>query len=157
MITFENFMEKTTANFSVISKDEFETLGFDYYNADHYSFFSGSTYWYKGNKVYRLSNHWGEGIASCNWFLDGNSYGMLKSDEKIDRIGVCDLSDFLLLKSGLFAKGANLNGVFFIDEKLHIGEINIVERKSEKISETYTKTTIITNLGILNDIVGLLC
>lgn len=29
-----------------------------------------STYWYDADGVYRLSNHWGQGIRSCNWFLD---------------------------------------------------------------------------------------
>lgn len=29
-----------------------------------------SLYWYDFDGVYRLSNHWGAGIRSCNWFLD---------------------------------------------------------------------------------------
>ena len=32
---------------------------------------SGSQYWYTENGVIRSSNHWGEGVASCDWYLDG--------------------------------------------------------------------------------------
>lgn len=36
---------------------------------------SGSEYWYTEDGVIRRSNHWGTGIASCDWLLgaDGRS------------------------------------------------------------------------------------
>ena len=32
-----------------------------------------SEYWYNENGVVRGSDHWGEGISSCDWYLDGKA------------------------------------------------------------------------------------
>ena len=32
---------------------------------------SGSAYWYDESGVIRSSNHWGSGVASCDWYMDG--------------------------------------------------------------------------------------
>lgn len=46
-------------------------------NAAHVSGgISGSMYWYTEEGVYRLSNHWGEGVGSSNWYLDGGWVGL---------------------------------------------------------------------------------
>ena len=31
----------------------------------------GSRYWYTDKGVYRKSDHWGGGVASCSWYLEG--------------------------------------------------------------------------------------
>ena len=31
----------------------------------------GSRYWYADKGVYRKSDHWGGGVASCSWYLEG--------------------------------------------------------------------------------------
>lgn len=46
-----------------------------------------SEYWYNENGVVRGSDHWGEGISSCDWYLDGKArkgykrYGEAKWEE----------------------------------------------------------------------------
>lgn len=37
---------------------------------------SGSKYWYGDEGVIRESDHWGTGIASCDWYLDDGWYGV---------------------------------------------------------------------------------
>lgn len=32
---------------------------------------SGSAYWYEPEGVYRLSDHWGRGVGSCDWHIGG--------------------------------------------------------------------------------------
>lgn len=66
MFNENNFFESTAANFVSCEKPNREA---DYISA------SGSAYWYTENGVVRGSNHWGEGVASCNWFLNGGAYG----------------------------------------------------------------------------------
>ena len=34
---------------------------------------SGSTYWYMDEGVYRMSDHWGRHVGTCDWFLEGQS------------------------------------------------------------------------------------
>ena len=64
--TAENFFEETTANF----------VSCDAPNRPcDYESYSGSKYWYSENGVIRASNHWGAGVASCNWYLNGGAYG----------------------------------------------------------------------------------
>ena len=36
---------------------------------------SGSRYWYTDQGVYRESDHFGHGVRSCDWTLDGYGYG----------------------------------------------------------------------------------
>lgn len=75
---------------------------------------SGSEYMYKDNGVYRKSDHWGWGIASCDWELDSGNYGMehlyannkelyLKvKKEKGEKIGFCKWDDFKLKSSNQY-------------------------------------------------------
>lgn len=53
----------------------------------------GSLYWYTNSGVYRKSDHWGYGIGTCDWLLDGQSY-----DGIISRIGYCRWDDFVDLE-----------------------------------------------------------
>lgn len=62
-INKNNFFDFTTVNFT-----EVEFLPKD----AKLSFVSksDSAYWYNQEGVYRESDHWGCGIATCNWFLN---------------------------------------------------------------------------------------
>jgi hypothetical protein len=51
---------------------------------------SGSRYWYNDEGVVRESDHWGYGIASCTWKLDGSGY--VETDSPV--CGYCAWSDF---------------------------------------------------------------
>lgn len=62
----ENFFYATDADFQSCEKPNRK--------AD-YTSNSGSQYWYTEDGVIRGSNHWGMGIATCNWTLDGKAYG----------------------------------------------------------------------------------
>lgn len=62
----DNFYKDTQADF--VSCDV-PTREPDYYSN------SDSRYWYTDEGVYRLSDHFGWGVGSCNWTLDGCGYG----------------------------------------------------------------------------------
>lgn len=52
----------------------------DYISWDIHGMWNGksvkksSEYWYTSDGVIRGSDHWGVGIASCSWFIDGRRY-----------------------------------------------------------------------------------
>ncbi len=48
---------------------------------------SGSKYWYEGDSVIRVSDHWGSRIASCAWFLNGETNATWQA-------GICSLAEF---------------------------------------------------------------
>lgn len=56
----DNFYINSEANFEFCEKPNREP---DYISA------SGSEYWYTEEGVFRNSDHWGNGIASCDWQL----------------------------------------------------------------------------------------
>jgi len=60
-ITFGNFFNETKATFTRCSRPAREP---DYQSA------SGSRYWYEHDAVVRESDHWGGGIASCDWYIE---------------------------------------------------------------------------------------
>lgn len=61
IFTWENFYQSTVADWKQCEIPE---------RQPDYISFSGSVYWNYGNKVRRLSDHWGKNIASCCWYLD---------------------------------------------------------------------------------------
>lgn len=61
-----NFFVSTKADFAKCDKPAREP---DYVSG------SGSAYWYTEDGVIRMSDHWGAGVASCDWYLDGEAYG----------------------------------------------------------------------------------
>lgn len=73
-----NFHECTLCDFT-------EVKGVDF-KADFVSG-SGSAYMYTDEGVYRQSDHWGYGIATCSWILDGNVQTGMK-------VGFAKWSDF---------------------------------------------------------------
>ena len=69
-----NFYVDTLADFKEISKrpkgkPDYVSYYFDKTGKRKIS----SEYWYNENGVVRGSDHWGEGISSCDWYLDGKA------------------------------------------------------------------------------------
>lgn len=51
---------------------------------------TSSEYWYTENGVIRGSKHWGRGIASCDWYLEGQGTDMHGRKQ----YGMCSWKDF---------------------------------------------------------------
>lgn len=84
-ITRDNFYDHTACNWNEVDDKLFVKPD---YVSD-----SGSKYWYTDNGVYRMSNHWGFGVGSCDWTL--NSHPELSyRDEGSDRLGYAEWKDF---------------------------------------------------------------
>lgn len=87
--TPEEFYEGTIANFEQIERPDGEP---DYVSD------SGSMYWYFDDGVIRGADHWGGGIGSCNWFLNGGAYSgypnPYQDGDDIYRYGFCAWTDF---------------------------------------------------------------
>ena len=56
-------------NFYMGTIASFESCEIPQRPSDYVSY-SGSTYWYDTDGVYRYSDHWGSGVSSCTWYLD---------------------------------------------------------------------------------------
>lgn len=69
---------------------------------------SGSSYWYTDEGVYRSSDHWGEGVASCDWMLDGYDEGDASSFTyhygKGSHMGFAKWDDFSVKTSAIYDK-----------------------------------------------------
>ena len=81
-----NFFQCTQAKFESCEKPESEP---DYWSN------SGSKYWYTDEGVIRYSDHWGLGVASCDWFFgdqDEDDLAWLDCDGW--RAGFCKWDDF---------------------------------------------------------------
>lgn len=85
-----NFFSGTAADFTSVERPNREP---DYVSD------SGSEYWYSADGVVRGSNHWGTGIASTDWFLDGvdaSSYDRTaKGNGREKSYGKAKWSDFV--------------------------------------------------------------
>jgi hypothetical protein len=117
MITAENFHLRTFANFTKVDAAPSRKADF---RSD-----SGSCYWYECGQVIRQSNHWGGRIASCSWFLNGDSHDQ-------DAVGACDLADFHAIQGNIEYAPKHLwaamsgtllledmNGLRWFDEKFY--------------------------------------
>jgi hypothetical protein len=62
-VCWHNFHDCTRAVFEEVSLEVIRERQPDFISA------SGSMYWRTARGVYRLSNHWGLGIRSCDWYL----------------------------------------------------------------------------------------
>lgn len=92
-----NFYINTMANFEEIEKPDREP---DYISYNRH-FEISSMYWYTKDGVIRGSDHWGKGVASCDWFLNNNvgklvvsenrQYGFCKWDEFLEKTQVLEL------------------------------------------------------------------
>ena len=68
----------------------------DYTSLDRYGDVS-SQYWYTPNGVYRRSNHWGDGVASCDWYFKDSKYNQLFNEIAVHNrryVGFADWKDF---------------------------------------------------------------
>ena len=86
-----NFFDATAAVFDLCDQPEREP---DYISG------SGSAYWYVNGGVVRRSNHWGDAIASCAWYireLDMSRSENLADFAILERLGsfeVCAFASF---------------------------------------------------------------
>ena len=86
-----NFFNATAAVFDLCEQPEREP---DYISG------SGSEYWYINGGVVRKSNHWGDAIASCAWYV--RDFDMMRSDnpstewilEHTGKFEVCAFASF---------------------------------------------------------------
>lgn len=84
-ITRDNFYDHTACNWNEVDDKLFVKPD---YVSD-----SGSKYWYTDNGVYRMSNHWGFGVGSCDWTLNAHPE-LSYRDEGSDRLGYAEWKDF---------------------------------------------------------------
>ena len=88
----ENYFMGTEANWQ--SAEWPEDGVFDYESR------SGSRYIYTDEGVYRMSNHWGSGVATCDWYLDGDDISSF-ADRGGERVGFARWSDFKPLRKDI--------------------------------------------------------
>lgn len=74
---FKNFYVSTVADWT---RCEIPSIKPDFVS------FAGSAYWDYGNRVRRLSDHWGT-VASCYWLLEGKQINVFTCAE-------CDYDEF---------------------------------------------------------------
>ena len=89
----ENFFENTMAVFNQVDKPA---------RKEDYVSDSGSRYWFYKKGIVRGSDHWGNGVANCDWPLkkiDGKMiYGTSHKSAKVfrnEQFGYCDWKDFV--------------------------------------------------------------
>lgn len=82
-IGWGNFHDGTRASFTRWSRP---------FREPDFVSYSGSEYWDIGSGVVRCSNHWGYGIKSCDWLLDGKEVNGFLNSESI--AGYCAWASF---------------------------------------------------------------
>lgn len=134
-----NFFLGTEAEFKNVTGEEKEEIAA--INPDYVSD-SGSRYWYTDNGVYRESDHWGKGVASCDWYLEG--HGSLYADEfqhvhgREARIGFAEWSSFSP-KGGEVALYDRSKGIFDQYQGMEKTTMEQITRGDVVINgETYT-------------------
>ena len=86
----DTFFYETNATFEKAEKPNREP---DYVSKDYNGNIS-SQYWYTDDGVYRRSNHWGSGVASCNWYLGNQKLGSDMNVTSNAKVGFCKWEDF---------------------------------------------------------------
>jgi hypothetical protein len=84
-ITSDNFYLNTVATWSPVpeSQDPFKdmtTIG-EFQDKSNFLSPNGSAYIYTDQGVYRNSDHWGDGIASCDWYLPSFNGRLIKEKQ----------------------------------------------------------------------------
>lgn len=87
-----NFFLNTQGFFEIVNKRPDREP--DYISINKRTGFISSEYWYTNEGVIRGSDHWGSGIASCDWFLNGRNYKGLEVKDKIE-YGFIKWNDFV--------------------------------------------------------------
>lgn len=100
--TKDTFMRGTEAEFVPVTGEKYGEI---IEKKPDYTSDSGSQYWYENGGVYRMSNHWGRGVASCNWKLKGYEKGDASTFADyyggFDYMGFAKWSDFSLKESAV--------------------------------------------------------
>lgn len=92
-----NFFINTITNFTEVEKPKTEPNHISYNRNGEIS----SMYWYTEEGVIRGSDHWGSGVASCDWFLNNKIIPYIdvlyedKSLNRINKYGFCKWEDFI--------------------------------------------------------------
>ncbi len=136
-----NFYVDTLADFKEMSKrpngkPDYVSYYFDKTGKRKIS----SEYWYNENGVVRGSDHWGEGISSCDWYLDGEArkgykrYGEAKWEEFTLQTKTVqyDGKEFLTAFDNSYGKNSLGKAIYKIGDDY----INY-----DKYSKKYTKVT----------------
>lgn len=125
----DNFFWRTDAVFTKISrrpgrKPDFVSRGRDGRVS--------SEYWYTQNGVIRGSNHWGVGVASCNWAIKGISMSVEKVTKTNKLYAGADWNDFIQQPAIIRDADRNIIGITNFD--------NTVGRKTVVINgETWER------------------
>jgi hypothetical protein len=98
MINATNFHLATAALFTMVDATNDPFSGVDRKVVADFASRGGSYYVYTAEGVYRHSNHWGAGIASCDWYLGGYdaAFDTNSSDLQVGAYttGFCAWADF---------------------------------------------------------------
>ena len=134
-INKDNFFDATFADFKSC---KVQTKKPDFISA------SGSKYWFTKGGVIRESDHWGVNIASCDWFIDGNSFRDTKREKT--KFGFCSWKGFFEKISYKFEAGKRLFvGNACSDIKTYMD----VRQKTLLLKSLITKETTIKDLKAL--------
>lgn len=142
---FENYQsgEANENNFFVNTMAEFEKTERpnrepDYVSKDRNGHIS-SRYWYTDEGVIRGSNHWGNGVASCDWLLKGSKQNMKGSQVKY---GKAKWSDFVqkpeIIKSNGKLIMSNFNNTIG-KEKIYNSHLGIYQSVAKIKGIDYSK------------------
>lgn len=108
----DNFFYSTYGEFEKADKPDRPA---DYVSRDRNGKIS-SQYWYTDEGVYRVSNHWGHGVASCDWYLldngrkKSNLSGLVVTSTK--KCGFIKWSDLLHKPNQVNINGKNYLSTF---------------------------------------------
>jgi len=99
MITIDNFWDYTFAVWEEFDFDPENTacklIG---ESKDGSKYYTDNVVGTKDISIYRVSDHWGGGIGTCNWYLNGyepcNSYSFKEEHEGAQFVGIIGLSQF---------------------------------------------------------------
>lgn len=150
----ENFFVDTAANFKRAAVPAREP---DYVSG------SGSAYWYSAEGVIRVSDHWGAGVASCNWSLEdrnefvnvwGGKYnfqaGHSLSEDSLsgDAAGFCEWKNFASnnnilpdtirnSSSKIYSQIEQQTGYRYENYAWYDGENQLSSKKSDKMEDLF--------------------
>lgn len=120
-ITKDNFFDCTACNWKQVNN----TMEKD----PDYVSDSGSKYWYTESGVYRLSDHWGFGVGSCDWLLNEDPE-LSWRDDSGKRLGYANFSDFKSTKNKTFPE------IFDVLTKQSV-QLNDTDQRSEVVYYNY--------------------
>ena len=98
MITLTNFWEFTFGVWDELDfSPEHAACKLIYTSEDGSKYYTDNVEHSEGIRIYRVSNHWGGGIGTCNWYLNGyepcNSFTFKEDNDGADFVGCILLSE----------------------------------------------------------------